>query len=88
MSEHRRDEDESLADRRAAAEAQQAEGDFAEEHTPSPTDPPIAEAETPGGEDDGYSPQTEIPGLPGWLSRLLSVMGRAGGDAAGRVRRS
>ncbi|NKZ05619.1 hypothetical protein [Actinomadura latina] len=58
----KRDEDKPLADRRAEAGApQDADADFADEHTPSPTDPPIAEAETPGGEDDGYSPQTEVP---------------------------
>ncbi|MFB4304581.1 hypothetical protein [Actinomadura sp. GTD37] len=56
------DEDKPLADRRAETGAPQDAGeDFAEEHTPGPTDPPIAEAETPGGEDDGYSPQTEVP---------------------------
>lgn len=61
MSE-RRDEDKPLADRRAEAGApQERDHDFGEEHTPGPTDPPIAEAETPGGEDEGYAPQTEIP---------------------------
>ncbi|WP_242882385.1 hypothetical protein [Actinomadura litoris] len=61
----RNDEDKPLADRRAEAgaapEDPNAEGDFAEEHTPGPTDPANAEADTPGGEDDGYSPQTEVP---------------------------
>lgn len=58
----RREEDKPLADRRAEAGApQDTDADFADEHTPSPTDPPIAEAETPGGEDEGYSPPTEIP---------------------------
>ncbi|TDC62363.1 hypothetical protein E1200_26000 [Actinomadura sp. GC306] len=62
MSEQKRDEDKPLADRRAEAGApQETDQDFAGEHTPGPTDPPIAEAETPGGEDDGYSPQTEVP---------------------------
>ncbi|GAA4138055.1 hypothetical protein [Actinomadura keratinilytica] len=51
-----------LADRRAEAGAPQEEDhDFGDEHTASSTKPPIAEAETPGGEDEGYSPQTEIP---------------------------
>ncbi len=51
-----------MADRRAEADAPQEEdADFADEHAPGPTDPPIAEAETPGGEDDGYSPQTRVP---------------------------
>ncbi|WP_433330368.1 hypothetical protein [Spirillospora sp. CA-294931] len=37
------------------------EPDFAEEHTPGASDPPNAEADAPGGEDEGYSPQTEVP---------------------------
>ncbi len=36
--------------------------DFAEEHAPSPSDPPIAPADAPGGEDEGYQPQTRTPG--------------------------
>ncbi|TMQ92899.1 hypothetical protein ETD83_26460 [Actinomadura soli] len=62
MTEREDDRDKPLADRRADANApQESAPDFAEEHTPSPTDPPVAQAETPGGEDDGYSPQTEVP---------------------------
>ncbi|QXJ23309.1 hypothetical protein AGRA3207_004449 [Actinomadura graeca] len=62
MTDRKNDEDKPLADRRAEAGApQEDDGDFAEEHTPGPTDPPNAEADTPGGEDHGYSPQTEIP---------------------------
>ncbi|MWA05128.1 hypothetical protein F8568_033140 [Actinomadura sp. LD22] len=58
----KRDEDKPLADRRAEAGAPQEtdDADFAEEHTPSETDPPNAEADTPGGEDEGYRPQTQI----------------------------
>ncbi|MFD0683520.1 hypothetical protein [Actinomadura fibrosa] len=52
----------SFADRRAEAGApQELDDDFAEEHTPSPTDPPNAEADAPGGEDDGYDSQTRVP---------------------------
>jgi len=52
----------SFADRRAESGApQEEEPDFAEEHQPGPSDPPNAPADTPGGEDDGYSSQTEIP---------------------------
>ena len=59
---HKDDRDKPLADRRAEAEApQEDDHDFAEEHTPGPTDPPNAEADTPGGEDEGYTPQTDIP---------------------------
>ncbi|NDU76245.1 hypothetical protein GWI34_26985 [Actinomadura sp. DSM 109109] len=62
MTDRRNDEDKPLADRRAEAGApQEDDPDVGAEHTPGPTDPPIAEAETPGGEDDGYSPQTEVP---------------------------
>ncbi|MEU5883888.1 hypothetical protein [Spirillospora sp. NPDC047279] len=32
--------------------------DFAEEHTPSPTDPPNAEPDAKGGEDEGHQPPT------------------------------
>lgn len=54
----------SLADRRAEQGAvvedpsADQEGDFADEHTPSPADPPNAPADAPGGEDEGYQPQT------------------------------
>ncbi|QKG23097.1 hypothetical protein [Actinomadura verrucosospora] len=62
MAEHKRDEDKPLADRRAEAGApQETDEDFAEEHTPSKTDPPNAEAEAPGGEDEGYRPHTQAP---------------------------
>lgn len=59
----KRADDGPLADRRAdqAEQAEEAaEPDFAEEHAPSPTDPPNAEADTAGGEDDGYQPQTKV----------------------------
>jgi hypothetical protein len=36
-------------------------GDFADEHTPSQSDPPIAPADAPGGEAEGYQPQTRTP---------------------------
>jgi hypothetical protein len=51
-----------LGDRRAeqGAPVEDEEPDFAEERTPGPSDPPNAPAESPGGEDEGYSPQTEI----------------------------
>ncbi|MBE1532769.1 hypothetical protein [Actinomadura algeriensis] len=57
MNQDKRDEDKPLADRRDDP-GDPGEPDFADEHTPGPTDPPNAEAETPGGEDDGYTPQT------------------------------
>lgn len=58
----RNDEDKPLADRRAeTGSPQEDDHDFGEEHTPGPTDPPNAEADAPGGEDEGYSPQTEVP---------------------------
>ena len=58
------DRSKSLADRRAEAGAPVDSGeepDLAGEWEPGPTDPPNAEAETPGGEAEGYSPQTRIP---------------------------
>ncbi|GAA2609017.1 hypothetical protein SMC26_31560 [Actinomadura fulvescens] len=58
----KKDESKPLADRRA--EVEEPEPDFADEHAPGPTDPPNAAADAPGGEDDGYSPQTEIPKGP------------------------
>ncbi|XRQ06717.1 hypothetical protein ACN3XK_60985 [Actinomadura welshii] len=62
MSERKSDQDKPLADRRAEAGApQEIDDDFASEHTPSPTDPPIAEEADTGGQDHGYSPQTEVP---------------------------
>ncbi|MFC6886697.1 MULTISPECIES: hypothetical protein [Actinomadura] len=62
-NDRRNDADKPLADRRAEQGAPQedAEQDFADEHAPGPTDPPNAEAEAPGGEEEGYSPQTEVP---------------------------
>jgi hypothetical protein len=55
-------EDKTLADRRAEAGAplNDDEPDFAGEHTPSQTDPPNAEADAPGGEDDGYQNPTRV----------------------------
>jgi hypothetical protein len=62
MAERKNDQDKPLADRRAEQGApQEADADFADEHAPSATDPPNARADAPGGEDDGYSPQTEVP---------------------------
>lgn len=55
--------DKPLADQRAAAGQpveEAGEPDFAEEHAPSETDPPNAEAQTPGGEDEGYQPHTRL----------------------------
>ncbi|WP_019634933.1 hypothetical protein [Actinomadura atramentaria] len=59
----RDDQDRPLADRRAdpGDPVPDDEADFAGEHTPGPTDPPNAAADTPGGEDEGYRPQTEVP---------------------------
>ncbi|SEG79095.1 hypothetical protein SAMN04489712_112167 [Thermomonospora echinospora] len=65
MTEERRPEQStSLADRRAEAGApvdSGAEPDIAEEWEPGPTDPPNAEADTPGGEAEGYTPHTRAP---------------------------
>jgi hypothetical protein len=62
MTERRDDSDKPLADRRAEGGApQEDDQDFADEHTPGPTDPPNARPDAPGGEQEGYSPQTEIP---------------------------
>ncbi|MCD0451698.1 hypothetical protein LO762_21225 [Actinocorallia sp. API 0066] len=36
------------------------EPDFAEEHTPGPSFPPIAPADGVGGQDEGYEPQTRV----------------------------
>jgi hypothetical protein len=38
----------------------ESDDDFAEEHTPGPTDPPNAEGDAKGGEDEGYQPQTRV----------------------------
>ncbi|QFG22643.1 hypothetical protein [Actinomadura sp. WMMB 499] len=56
MNQDKRDDDRPLADRRD--DPGEPEPDFAEEHTPSATDPPNAKADAPGGEDDGYIPPT------------------------------
>ena len=62
MTERKDTESKSFADRRAESGApQETDDDFADEHAPSPTDPPNASADAPGGEDEGYSPQTEVP---------------------------
>lgn len=53
-------EDKTLADQRAEAGAplEDEDPDFAGEHTPGPTDPPNAEGDGPGGEDEGYQNPT------------------------------
>ncbi|REE96621.1 hypothetical protein [Thermomonospora umbrina] len=61
----KRDPDRSkpLADRRAEAGNPvdpDDEPDFAEEMTPGPTDPPNAGEDAPGGEAEGYTPQTRV----------------------------
>jgi hypothetical protein len=63
-----------LADRRAAdgAPVDGEEHDFAEERTPSPSDPVNAPADAPGGEDEGYTPQTELPSSRPAARRLLA----------------
>jgi hypothetical protein len=50
-------ESKSFADRRADPDAHD-EPDIAAEHEPSPTDPPNASDDAPGGEDEGFTPQT------------------------------
>jgi hypothetical protein len=58
------DQSKSLADRRAEAGAPVDSGDepdIAGEWEPGPTDPANAEAETPGGEEEGYTPHTRAP---------------------------
>jgi hypothetical protein len=59
----RPDDDRPLADRRAdpGDAVPDDEHDFAEENAPGPTSPANAPADAPGGEDEGYSPQTEVP---------------------------
>ncbi|MQY05725.1 hypothetical protein [Actinomadura macrotermitis] len=62
MGERKNDDDRPLADRRAEAGAPQEDShEFADEHAPSPSDPPNAPDDGPGGEAEGYTPQTEIP---------------------------
>ena len=60
MAKNSRDTAGSLADRRAEAGSPRDAGgdDFAEEHQPSPTDPPNAPAEAPGGQEEGWEPPT------------------------------
>lgn len=61
--------DKPLADRRAEAAGEGADDaqetyevpDIGGEHQPSPTDPPGAPEEAPGGEAEGYQPQTRTP---------------------------
>jgi hypothetical protein len=52
----------SFADRRAEAGAplDDETPDIAGEHEPGPTDPPNAAPDAPGGEDEGYEPQTRV----------------------------
>jgi hypothetical protein len=77
------EDDRPLADRRAEAggPADDEEHDFAGERAPSPSDPPIAPADAPGGEDDGYAPQTALrsdtPGTSrrGIIGRLRRLFG-------------
>ncbi|HEX6472821.1 MAG TPA: hypothetical protein VF069_27275 [Streptosporangiaceae bacterium] len=72
-----------LADRRAeqGRPADDEEHDFADERTPSPSDPANAPADAPGGEDDGYAPQTQLtsdtPGTSrrGIIGRLRRLFG-------------
>lgn len=54
------EESRTLADRRAEAGAPVDEEDpeIAAEHEPSPTDPPNAPEDAPGGEAEGYTPHT------------------------------
>jgi hypothetical protein len=68
-----------LADRRAgmSAPVEDEEHDFAEERTPSPSDPPNAPADAPGGEDDGYAPQTRPTGR-GLKDRIRSLFAGLG----------
>ncbi|HEU5157771.1 MAG TPA: hypothetical protein VFU43_12320 [Streptosporangiaceae bacterium] len=69
-----------LADRRAGQDvpAVDEEHDFAAERTPSPSDPPNAPADAPGGEDDGYAPQTRPTGR-GLRDRIKGLLGRRRG---------
>jgi hypothetical protein len=69
-----------LADRRAdrRGPAEDEEHDFAEERTPSPSDPPNAPTTALGGEDDGYTPQTRPAGR-GLKDRIKGLFaGRTG----------
>lgn len=58
----------SLADQRAEQGAivddplADQDADFAAEHSASTTSPPNAPADAPGGEAEGYSPQTRVRG--------------------------
>jgi len=57
-----KEEKKSFADRRAeqGAPLEDETADIAEEFTPGPTDPPNARPTAPGGEDEGYEPQTRV----------------------------
>ena len=57
-----KEEKRSFADRRAeqGAPLEDEVPDVAEEFTPGPTDPPNARPDAPGGEDEGYEPQTRV----------------------------
>jgi hypothetical protein len=76
-----------LADRRAGqgGPVEDEEHDFAEERSPSPSDPPNATPDAPGGADEGYVPQTELGanrrsvparGLIGRLRELVARVAR------------
>ncbi|MEO3785090.1 hypothetical protein ABGB12_17295 [Actinocorallia sp. B10E7] len=62
MKDDKRRESRSFADRRAeqGAPLEDEAPDLAEEFAPGPTDPPNARADAPGGEDEGYEPQTRV----------------------------
>jgi hypothetical protein len=61
MTRRRDDDSGPLADRRNETDPPPTdEPDFADEHTPSATDPSEAAADAPGGEDEGYRPQTQV----------------------------
>ncbi|GAA0950739.1 hypothetical protein [Actinocorallia libanotica] len=55
-----REDKRSFADRRVeqGAEPEDESPDIGAEHEPGPSFPPIAPADGPGGEDEGYEPQT------------------------------
>jgi hypothetical protein len=75
------EEQRPLADRRAGqgGPVEDEEHDFAEETTPSPSDPPNAPADAPGGEDDGYAPQTRASGRS-MMDRIRGLFGGHGGS--------
>ncbi|ROO86390.1 hypothetical protein EDD29_3955 [Actinocorallia herbida] len=59
---NREKDDRTMADRRAALGIPQEEDepDFAEEHAPGPSFPPIAPADGRGGQAEGYELQTRV----------------------------